>query len=89
MVSPLKKTLKFFTSTINFLFETVALVYGVYKALDALFEAQIYKIAAKIIYWIGMLLGPFNLLDTLVKMGTTASFGVKGEFFFVTRQNSS
>jgi hypothetical protein len=47
---------------------TVAALYGVWAILKYLTDKQIYWILADFLYWIGLMIGPFSLLDALVRV---------------------
>lgn len=54
---------------IQFFLFVVAVLFGVYAILKYLLEREIWKILANIIYWVGLMIGPFSLFDCFIVIG--------------------
>lgn len=51
---------------------SAALLYGVYAMCKYLLQNEAWKILAKVIYWVGLMIGPFALLDSLIIYGMSS-----------------
>lgn len=52
---------------------TVAVLFCVYAIMKYMTEKAIWKTLATILYWFGLMLGPFSLLDSFVVYGTATA----------------